>query len=270
MENSNLHLEIRKARIKQGLSQKELGEMVGLPQQAINRIEQGQRKLDVELFEKLCKSLNIKKIGSFTVNFISSYYKMDVGDDPICPADELEDDFPTDDSLYENSYSFASSEEEFNKLQKEHQIEIEKKKHNNAHKYYGSIRINPNPEREKLDAEAIEIFKRQASGEAITKEETQKVFDYIKRTQGDYDKLSESIKNLATVIGRYLNENTQMSEEIVQVLKESLQKLTELTPTMPDSYENLNDIGRKKAADYISDLSNIPEYQKEPPKPPQE
>lgn len=75
MENSNLHLKIREERIKQGLSQKELGEMVGLPQQAINRIEQGQRKLDVELFEKLCQVLKIKKIGSFSVNFISSYYQ---------------------------------------------------------------------------------------------------------------------------------------------------------------------------------------------------
>lgn len=99
MENSNLYLTIREERIKQGISQKELGEMVGLPQQAINRIEQGQRKLDVELFEKLCKSLNIKKIGSFTVNFISSFYKMDVGDDPICPVGELEEEFSSNDFL---------------------------------------------------------------------------------------------------------------------------------------------------------------------------
>lgn len=99
MINSDLHLTIREERIKQGISQKELGEMVGLPQQAINRIEQGQRKLDVELFEKLCKSLNIKKIGSFTVNFISSFYKMDVGDDPICPVDELEEEFSSNDFL---------------------------------------------------------------------------------------------------------------------------------------------------------------------------
>ena len=71
----SLYLKIREERIKQGLSQKELGEMVGLPQQTINRIEQGQRKLDVELFEKLCHVLKIKKIGSFSVNLISSYYQ---------------------------------------------------------------------------------------------------------------------------------------------------------------------------------------------------
>lgn len=113
MENSNLHLTIREERIKQGLSQKELGEMVGLPQQAINRIEQGQRKLDVELFEKLCKALKITKIGSFTVNFISSYYEMDTGNDPICYVDNLEDELSPDGSLsYDNSYSFASQKKE--------------------------------------------------------------------------------------------------------------------------------------------------------------
>lgn len=78
--NESLYLKIREERIKQGLSQKELGEMVGLPQQAINRIEQGQRKLDVELFEKLCQVLKIKKIGSFSVDFISSYYQTDIED----------------------------------------------------------------------------------------------------------------------------------------------------------------------------------------------
>ena len=126
MENSNLHLKIREERIKQGLSQKELGELVGLPQQAINRIEQGQRKLDIELFEKLCKALNIKKIGSFTVNFISSFYKMDVGDDPICPANNPEDEIPTDGSLlYDHSYSYVSSEEELNKILKQRQKQRE-------------------------------------------------------------------------------------------------------------------------------------------------
>lgn len=66
--NENLYLEIRKERMKQGLSQKQLGEMVGLPQQAINRIEQGQRKLDIELFEKLCQALKTEKIGSYNKN----------------------------------------------------------------------------------------------------------------------------------------------------------------------------------------------------------
>ena len=61
-----------------------------------------------------------------------------------------------------------------------------------------------------------------------------------------------------------------MPDEIVQNLKENLQKLTDLTPTMPDFYENLNDIGRKKAAEQIDMLTKIPEYQKKPPEPPEE
>lgn len=77
----NLHLVIRDERIKQGLSQKKLGELVELPQQAINRIEQGQRKIDIELFQKLCEALKIKKLGNFSVKFISSYYEMDEMDE---------------------------------------------------------------------------------------------------------------------------------------------------------------------------------------------
>lgn len=49
--------EIRKERIKQGMSQKELGELVGVPQQTINRIEHGLRKLDMGLFEEICGAL---------------------------------------------------------------------------------------------------------------------------------------------------------------------------------------------------------------------
>lgn len=228
MENSNLHLEIRKARINQGLSQKELGEMVGLPQQAINRIEQGQRKLDVELFEKLCKSLNIKKIGSFTVNFISSYYKMDVGDDPICHVDELEDDFPTDDPLsYENSSSFASSEEEFNKLQDKRQIELEKKNISNIHKYDASIEITPEAmERLKEDAEAREILKKYESGEKILDSEYKKVIEY-------HNRMMERSKLLQDWLEWYKN-----------------------------TCEPLNNEGRKKVAEYAETLAETDKYAK--------
>lgn len=79
--DGNLHLIIRDERIKQGLSQKKLGELVDLPQQAINRIEQGNRKMDVDLFLKFCEILKIDKIGNFSIKMISSFYEMD--GDPI-------------------------------------------------------------------------------------------------------------------------------------------------------------------------------------------
>ena len=69
-----IYLILREARIKNGLSQKDLGDLVGLPQQAINRLEQGQRKIDAELLIKMCDILNISKIGKFSVNLIKDYY----------------------------------------------------------------------------------------------------------------------------------------------------------------------------------------------------
>lgn len=72
--NDSIFLRIRDERMKKGISQKELGEKVGLSQQAINRIEQGQRRLEVESFIKICEILNIENFGHFSVKLISSYY----------------------------------------------------------------------------------------------------------------------------------------------------------------------------------------------------
>ena len=183
MENSNLHLKIREERIKQGVSQKELGEMVGLPQQAINRIEQGQRKLDVELFEKLCKALNIKKIGNFTVHFISSYYEMDVGNDPLCLVDDLEDELPTNDSLsYNNSYSFASSEEEFDKYHEQQQKEEATK---NAPKFTTASRSH-------AQTEAYDLFHSLLSEDWIMTQEQETTAVQLKEMLGAYNRLNNA------------------------------------------------------------------------------
>lgn len=240
MENSNLHLTIREERIKQGLSQKELGEMVGLPQQAINRIEQGQRKLDVELFEKLCKALKITKIGSFTINFISSYYEMDVGNDPLCSVDDLENELSTDSSLsYNNSYSYASSEEEFNKLQENRQIEFTKKKDSNIPKYHGSIRISP---------ETIEISKRISI-----------IYDKIKNRE-------ELNENDLQVLKDYDQRQKITMKRLEQSLQSMHEKLKSLM-ALQSAYDKLNEIGQEEATKRIEELTEIPRYTKadEPP-----
>lgn len=219
MENSNLHLKIREERIKQGVSQKELGEMVGLPQQAINRIEQGQRKLDVELFEKLCKALNIKKIGNFTVHFISSYYEMDVGNDPLCLVDDLEDELPTNDSLsYNNSYSFASSEEEFDKYHEQQQKEEAAK---NAPKFTAydekgnEIKAEKAPKfttasRSHAQTEAYDLFHSLLSEDWIMTQEQETTAVQLKEMLGAYNRLNnagrkEAVKRVdeLTEIPRY-------------------------------------------------------------------
>lgn len=58
-EPSDIGSTIRKYRIKNGFSQKELGEKCGLTQQAINRIEHGKRNIESELLIKFVKILNI-------------------------------------------------------------------------------------------------------------------------------------------------------------------------------------------------------------------
>lgn len=77
-----IYLKLRDARIKQGLSQKELAEKVGLTQQAINRLEQGYKKnIGIELLEKLCRILKIEKIekpGSFIINFVPDHCETDL------------------------------------------------------------------------------------------------------------------------------------------------------------------------------------------------
>ena len=57
MDFENIYQKIRQLRIERGLSQKALGEKCGLPQQAINRIEQGQRKIDIDLLFKIATAL---------------------------------------------------------------------------------------------------------------------------------------------------------------------------------------------------------------------
>lgn len=50
---------IKKIRIEKGLSQKELGEKVGLTQQAIALLEGGKRRIDADMILKLSNALNV-------------------------------------------------------------------------------------------------------------------------------------------------------------------------------------------------------------------
>ena len=112
------------------------------------------------------------------------------------------------------------------------------------------------------NAEAEKLLERQASGEKLTDEECQIVSDYIEHTKESYVKLREEIENHIKTIGKYLNTSVQLSAENFKILKEKFQELTDIVALKPDNYETLNNIGQQKATDYISDLSNIPEYRK--------
>lgn len=80
---NNVYKVFREERIKQGMSQKKLGELVGVPQQVINRLEQGQRKIDLELLEKLCIALKIYRISSHRSNSQTDYLVTGLNNVPI-------------------------------------------------------------------------------------------------------------------------------------------------------------------------------------------
>ena len=60
MKFEDIDKKIRQHRIEKGISQKALGEKCGLTQEAINRIEQGQRNIDIDLLLKITNALDVK------------------------------------------------------------------------------------------------------------------------------------------------------------------------------------------------------------------
>jgi len=141
--------------------------------------------------------------------------------------------------LYMHSNSYASSEEEFNKLQKERQIENEPKKHNNVHKYDGSIRVDVSS-----SIKAQEIENKIKNNETISKEELSWLNDY------------RSSHNLKEGLGK-------LALSLDGVIKS-------LSDSMAILYDQLNENGQEKVFEYAKDLTQIPEYQKKPPEPPQD
>ena len=130
---------------------------------------------------------------------------------------------------YDHSYSYASSEEDFNK----NQIELANKKYGNTHKYDASIPIKVTPER----IERNRIQNKLLAGEHVTPEELEVLNSYYSSEQfrNSYKKLKE-------------------------VAQEGLATIERLKT----AYSKLNDIGQEKVAEHAEMIAKIPEYQKDP------
>ena len=133
---------------------------------------------------------------------------------------------------YDHSYSYASSEEDFNK----NQIELANKKYGNTHKYDASIPIKVTPER----IERNRIQNKLLAGEHVTPEELEVLNSYYSSEQfrNSYKKLKE-------------------------VAQEGLATIKRLQT----AYSKLNDIGQEKVAEHAEMIAKIPEYQKDPDEP---
>ena len=70
MSFEDINKKLRQIRIEKGLSQKTFGEKWRLKKQAINRIEQGQRKIDLDLLLRMSEALKV------SVSEILSYDNM--------------------------------------------------------------------------------------------------------------------------------------------------------------------------------------------------
>lgn len=216
---------IKKARISKGIRQKDMAEKLGLSISTYSNYENNYREPKLDIVEKICEILDMT---------IDELMNFPISNDESCLADSLS---------YENSYSYASSEEEFNKLKENRQIELTKKKDNNIHKYDGSIRINHNLSQENIETlkEINIIHKKIESGEQLNENEIHLLNDYNQKQDLALKHLKETLKSM----------------------QKSLKPLLELQP----AYEKLNDIGQKEAIKRIEELTEIPRYTKadEPP-----
>ncbi|MBD5101930.1 MAG: helix-turn-helix transcriptional regulator [Subdoligranulum sp.] len=64
---------IKEAREKAGMTQKELGEKIGVSGVAVMRYEKGQRKIDIDLFRKLADALQVSAAWLFPQPLFNDY-----------------------------------------------------------------------------------------------------------------------------------------------------------------------------------------------------
>ena len=167
---------IKKARISKGIRQKDMAEKLGLSISTYSNYENNYREPKLDIVEKICEILDMT---------IDELMNFPISNDESCLADSLS---------YENSYSYASSEEEFNKLKENRQIELKKKKD----KYDGSIRINHNLSQENIETlkEINIIHKKIESGEQLNENEIHLLNDYNQKQDLALKHLKETLKSM--------------------------------------------------------------------------
>lgn len=83
MNQDNICRRIRELRIEKGFSQKYIGEQCGLTQQAINRIEQGNRKIDIDLLFRISNALGVDLFNDILTTKYDTRTVFDVDDEGL-------------------------------------------------------------------------------------------------------------------------------------------------------------------------------------------
>lgn len=141
---------------------------------------------------------------------------------------------------YDNSHSYASSEEEFKRMQDAKQIELEQKRNNDIPKYGTGNLVEVDPE----TIERMKIENKILNDEEnVTEEEWKVITDYYN---------SEQFRDLP--------------KHLLKAMREDLDILLRIRTTC----NKLNAAGQEKVAEHAEMIAKIPEYQKKPDTPPQE
>lgn len=248
----NFSKKIKDLRIAKGLTQKQLADSLNVSQNAVYNWENKKREPSLDMIKKIAKVFDFPLYLLLDDNFelenvelemkrarpVNSY---EMAIEKAIHHEELTEeteqiiigipgklrqkgDTPL---LYENSHSFASSEEELNKLQKEHSIEPNKRQNDKIHKYDAVVEITPEAiEKLKENAEAREILKKYESGEKILESDYKMIIEY-------YIRMMEYSKLFQYWLAWYKH-----------------------------TCEPLNDEGRKKVAEYAETLAETDKYTK--------
>lgn len=242
---------IRKLRNYTGLTQRTLGELSGTSETTIKQYELGKRQPRIEQLKKIAKVFDFPLYLLLDDNFelenvelemkrarpVNSYEMAEPPKPFTGPMSQYNKDNsiytdPNLQRLYETSMQKAIhheelTEEELNKLQKEHSIEPNKRQNDKIHEYDAIVEITPEAmERLKEDAEAREILKKYESGEKILESEYKKVIEYHNR----------------------MMERSKLLQDWLEWYKSTC--------------EPLNNEGRKKVAEYAGTLAETDKYAK--------
>ena len=286
---------IKRIRQEKGLSQKELGEKIGVSQQMIGQWENGKSNPKIKTVRKIADALNIPDYklmgfdGSIRVN-PNKQRPFDIAIQKFQNNEELTDEDEqviteyvesnrfeqeTEDIKriaqkaydyisYEHSYSYASSAEELDKLQDAKQLELERKR-----------------------AKPFKLYETEEPPKPFTRP-LQSLYD--KPNEAYQDSTLRLHTNTRAINWEQLDDfrfnelmlkldrGENLTEEEINFKSAYLERaLRKIGDIFANLYSMLNIEGQKKADEQIDRaieqivlLTKIPEYQKKPPEPPQE
>lgn len=261
---------LKRIRKEKDLTQEELGKLCGMSAAMIRQYELGYRKPKSENLKKIALALECE-VSDIDENFYvlpprsperierlksgaeaMAIYKKKASGKNITLEEQQKIDAYTARIIdkynqkerdnvslsYENSYSYASSEEEFNKLQKEPQIESEKKKS----KPYKDSDVYIDPDLQKLYETAMQ---KAIHHEELTEEEEQVIIGIPGQMRHKGDSYEDSFSF------------TSSEEGLNKILKQRQKQGEEL---LLSDYRKLNKIGQSEARKRMSELTEIPRY----------